>query len=315
MSGKHVILLSDPILKLMDAPLRESYEVERLWENDRAAFLAGRGKDIEAIVYAGEQVLDHDLLLGLPKVKLIACVGVGFDGVDVPWCRAHGIEVTHAHWLNADDVADTGIGLMIAAYRGLVAGDQYVRSGAWAAGQPRRTYGSLLGKTAGIVGLGAIGTAFARRCEAMGMKIAWWGPRPKDAPWRRAASVLELARDSDVLFVACRADESNRNLIDREVIDALGHRACLVNVSRGQVVDEDACIAALKDGRLGMAGLDVFWKEPTPAERWKDVPNTVLTPHIGGSPAETVVKLLDQSYENLRRHFAGEPLLSPVGVT
>jgi lactate dehydrogenase-like 2-hydroxyacid dehydrogenase len=163
-----------------------------------------------------------------------------------------------------------------------------------------------------VVGLGHIGAGVARRAEAFGMKVQWWAPRAKDEPWPRAESLLALAKASDVLVVAARADNSNRGAINREVIEALGRRGLLVNVSRGWVIDEDEMILALKDRRLGMAGLDVFAVEPTTPERWADVPNVVLTPHAAGSSAETVVRLRDQAVENIRRCFAGEPLLSPA---
>lgn len=309
---KPVILMTDPVLKQVAVMMSGDYEVERLWDHDRADFIAGRGGAIRAIVHAGEMVLPNDLLAGMPSLGLIACVGVGYDGIDVPWCRARGIEVTHARWLNAADVADHAIGLMISAYRGIVEGDRFLRDGSWAAGEPRKTRGSLTGKTVGVIGLGNIGAGVARRAEAMDMNVVWWGPRAKPAPWPRADSVLALAQASDVLVVACRADETNKNLIDRPVIEALGRRGLLVNVARGQIVDEDALISALKDGALGMAALDVFWNEPTPAARWADVPNVVLTPHLAGATAESVVRLVGQAADNLRRYFAGEPLASPV---
>jgi lactate dehydrogenase-like 2-hydroxyacid dehydrogenase len=144
------------------------------------------------------------------------------------------------------------------------------------------------------------------------MAVRWWGPREKDSPWPRAATLLELARDSDILVVACKADESNRGLISREVIEALGPQGLLVNVARGQLVDEDALIAALKDGRLGQAALDVFEEEPTDAARWADVPNTVLTPHTGGATTEAVQGMLMLLVQNLRAALAGEPLKTPA---
>lgn len=309
---KPVVLLAHPMLERMGAMLAQTYQVEKLWAQDWAALQAGVGREVEVIVEGGEQPLPPELLLGLPKLKLIACVSVGYDGVDVPWCRAHGIEVTHSPWLNADDVADHTLGLIIGAWRGIVAGHEHIMSGAWASGERLRPFGSLTGKTVGVVGLGHIGVATAKRCEAMGMKIAWWGPRAKDTAWPRYDTVVDLARDSDVLVVACRADETTRNLIDETVLNALGTRGLLVNVARGQVVDEDALITALHDRRLGMAALDVFWKEPTTPARWAGVPNVVLTPHTAGAPAETVVQMVAQAVENMRRLFAGEPLLSPA---
>ena len=312
MSEKPAVMLAHPILERMGEMLAGTYRVERLWAQDLQALIEGPGKDVRVIVEAGEVPLPPELLLGLPNLGLIACVSVGFDGVDVPWCRAHGIEVTHAPGLNADDVADFAIGMMIASYRGILEGDQYVRAGEWKGDRPRPR-GSLTGKTVGIVGLGRIGERCATRAEAFGMSVQWWGPREKaGAGWPRAASILELAEASDVLIVTARADPANRNLIDTAVIEALGKRGCLVNVARGSIVDEDAVIAALKSGALGTAALDVFWEEPTPIERWRNVPNTILTPHVSGASADTVPKMVGQAVENMRRHFAGEPLFSPV---
>ena len=153
----------------------------------------------------------------------------------------------------------------------------------------------------------------ARRCEAFDLTVSWWGPRAKpDAPWPRAADLVSLARDSDILVVAARATPENRGLISQDVIEALGQEGLLVNVSRGQVVDEDALIAALADGRLGMAALDVFAEEPTPAARWAAVPNVVLTPHTAGATSAAVPKMAAMTRENLLRFFGGEPLLTPV---
>lgn len=307
-----LILLSDIILSRTGERIPGDYQIEKLWEWDRAALLAGPGKDVRAIVHAGEVVLPTDFIEALSALELIACVSVGYDGVNVPHARSRGIEVTHAAWLNADDVADFAVGLMISAYRGIVAGHDHVVSGGWLARQPLRPFGSLSGKTLGIVGLGHIGEEIARRAEAMKMKVAWWGPRAKDAPWPRAETLEALAEQSDVLVLACRADETNRGVINANILRALGKRGLLVNVARGQVVQEGDLIACLRDGTLGMAALDVFWKEPTDPARWADVPNLVLTPHAAGASADIVVRLVAQTLENLRRHFAGEPLLSPV---
>ena len=144
------------------------------------------------------------------------------------------------------------------------------------------------------------------------MSVRWWGPREKASAWPRAATLLDLARDSDILVVACKADETNRGLISADVIQALGPLGLLINVARGQLVDEAALIAALHDGRLGQAALDVFEDEPTDAAKWSDVPNTVLTPHTGGATTEAVQGMLNLLIENLRAAFGGEPLKTPV---
>ena len=303
-----VVMLSHEMLAPVQQPLEaQGFRVARRWDlsdADRA--------EVRAIVHAGEVVLTEDVLVSLPKLGLIACVSVGYDGVDVPWCRARGIEVTHAKGLNADDVADHALGLLLASWRNILVGDQVLRTGHWRGDDRMSLRPGLNGRKAGIVGLGAIGEAVARRVEACGMAVSWWGPNPKTAPWPRAESVLALAADCDILIVACRADAANRGLISRSVIEAVGPKGLIVNVARGSVIDEDAMISALKDGRLGRAALDVFVEEPTPPERWADVPRTVLTPHTAGGTVDSIPRMVAQAVDNVRRFLAGEPVASPA---
>ena len=309
----HIVLSHEMLLSLQ--PLLEgAYTVFRLWDYpDALAFLDGPGREVRAIVHAGEMVLTRDMLEQMPQLGLIACVSVGYDGIDVPWCKAHGISVTHSTGLNAGDVADHAVGLILAAWRGIVEGDQRLRAGHWTHAERMAPRHGLKGRKVGIVGLGHIGEAVARRLDAFEMKVAWWAPRPKDSDRPRADSLLALARDSDVLVVCARPDADNHHMIDKAVIEALGPQGLLVNVARGSLVDEDALIAALKDGRLGMAGLDVFEQEPTPAARWVGVPHTVLTPHTAGATLDSIPAMVGMTLENLRRFFHGEPLASPVG--
>jgi len=303
------VLISHPMIAPLQGPLEAAgLRVLRRW--DMADADAG---EVRVIVHAGEIPLTPEFLASLPELGLIANVSVGYDGVDVPWCRARGIEVTHAKGLNADDVADHALGLLIAAWRKIAEGDRTVRAGTgWRPEDRMKPQPSLKGRKVGIVGLGAIGEAVAVRVEAFGMSVAWWGPNPKPSAWPRAASLLDLARDSDILVVAARAEAANRGLVSAEVIEAVGSHGMIVNVARGQLIDEDALIAALKDGRLGRAGLDVFAQEPTPAERWADVPNTVLTPHTAGGTTDSIPRMVAQAVENVRLFLAGEPVMSPV---
>ncbi|MDB5423782.1 MAG: D-isomer specific 2-hydroxyacid dehydrogenase family protein [Phenylobacterium sp.] len=307
--------MADPVVLIsheMLAPVQQLLEamglkVARRWDlsdADRA--------EVRVIVHAGEIILTPEFIGSLPKLGLIACVSVGYDGVDVAWCRARGIEVTHAKGLNADDVADHALGLLIGAWRNIVAGDRLLREGGWRSDDRMVRRRGLSGRKVGIVGLGAIGEAVARRVEACGMVVSWWGPNPKPAPWPRAESLLALAADSDILVVASRADASNRGLISRQVIEAVGPEGLIVNVARGALIDEDALIAALKDGRLGLAALDVFVEEPAPAARWADVPGTVLTPHTAGGTIDSIPRMVGQAIDNVRRFLAGEPVSSPV---
>ena len=313
-ADKPHVLLSHEMLMPLQPLLEGAYTVHRLWDYpDHLAFLDGPGRSIRAVVHAGEMLLGKDMLSEMPCLGLIACVSVGYDGVDVPWCKGRGISVTHSTGLNAADVADHAVGLVLAAWRGIVEGDQRLRSGHWSHAERMSPRHGLRGRKAGIVGLGHIGEAVARRLEAFDMKVAWWAPRPKETDRPRAESLMALARDSDVLVVCARPDADNRHMISKAVIEALGPQGLLVNVARGSLVDEDALIAALKDGSLGMAALDVFEQEPTPAERWKDVPHTVLTPHIAGATLDSIPAMVGLTLENLRCYFNGEPLASPVG--
>ena len=309
MSGSRpAVLLVQPHLGFLRRILEPDFTVWALWEGPPVEAVGVIG----ALVVAGEFPIDKALAESLPKLGLIACFTAGYDGVDLAWAAERGLAVSHSPGANVDDVADHAMGLILAAWRRIAEGDRIVRAGNWRANEKMLTP-SLGGRRVGIVGLGAIGSAIARRCEVFDLAVGWWGPREKpDAPWPRSADLISLARDSDILVVAARATDRNRGLISREVIDAIGEDGLLVNVSRGQVVDEDALIAALAEGRLGMAALDVFAEEPTPATRWAKARNVVLTPHTAGATAAAVPKMAAMTRENLLRFFAGEALLSPV---
>lgn len=313
-AAQPVLLVAPPMVAGLAAGLDGPFAVERLWDHpDPAAFPADLGARVRAILTVGEFRLDPALLARLPNLGLIACISAGYDAVDVPWCRDHGVMVTHSPAINAEDVADLAVAASIAGWRGIVEGDRWVREGRWTATErsPRRS--SLRGRAVGIVGLGHIGRAIAMRMQAFGTRVAWWGPNPKpDAPWPRVERLIDLARASDFLFVAVRASPANRGLIDRAVIEAVGPDGLVCNVSRGLVVDQPALVEALRDGRLGHAALDVFDPEPTPADLWRDLPNVVLTPHIAGATLESVPAMVDLTRENIRRFFAGEPVASPI---
>lgn len=185
----HTLLISHPMLSPMQAGLEaQGYRVVRRWE-----MKDGDAAAVEAIVHAGEIYLTSEFLESLPNLKLIANVSVGYDGVDVPWCRARGIEVSHADGLNAEDVADHAMGLLIGGWRNIVAGDRMIRSGIW--NNDRMEVGpGMKGRKVGVMGLGHIGVAVAKRAEAFGMTVVWWGPNPKpDAAWPRAENLLALA--------------------------------------------------------------------------------------------------------------------------
>lgn len=308
MTDKPAILLADRLLAQLQPLLEETYTVYCLWEGPPVE----ASDSIRALIVAGGQPMMPNLLDGLPALGLIACLSVGYDGFDVADARRRGLQLSHAPGVNDEDVADHALGLLLASRRDIVLGDRDLRAGGWS-GASRPLSRSSRSQKTGIVGLGAIGEALAIRCEVLGMAVSWWGPRDKpDKPWPRAESLLALARDSDNLVLCAPLDDSSRGMITAEVIEALGPRGLLINVARGGLVDEDALIAALKDGRLGAAALDVFVEEPAPAERWADVPHTVLTPHTGGATNRSVILMVDLLRQNLAAFFAGQPLKTPI---
>lgn len=294
-------LLVHPPLGLFEMRLVD-YDVLH-WPTER--------KDIRAAVTIGSVGVSNAMIDALPELAAIVCFGVGVDGIDLAYAAKRNVAVTHGRNINHEDVADVALGLIIATARSFSAGERVLREDKWTpplAVPPQRR---LRGRKLGIVGLGAIGKAIAHRAEAFGLDIKWYGPRPKsDAKYPFEPDLLKLAEWADILAIAARGDQSG--LISADIIKALGSDGILVNISRGDVVDEDALIAALKSGALGGAGLDVFQEEPTPASRWADVPNTTLTPHLGGGTREALFEGSQNVLENLRRFYAGEPLLTPV---
>ncbi|WP_297799693.1 2-hydroxyacid dehydrogenase [uncultured Brevundimonas sp.] len=301
------VLIMNRMLAPLSPFLETQFDVYRLWEGPPVE----AASDIRAIVTAGEEPLDKPVIEKLPNLELVACFTAGYDGLDIEWCRQRGLKLSHSPNVNHEDVADLAMGLILAARREIVAGHAKVLTGDWSLEQ-RNITGSLQGQKVGIVGLGAIGEAVARRASAFNLEVQWWGPRPKQTAWKRADSLKQLASDTDILVVACRADDSNRGLIDADVIQAVGPQGIIVNVSRGSLVNEDALIAALKTGQLGGAALDVFETEPTPSSRWIDVPNILLSPHAGGATTNGVQGMLLLTLQNLSAHFAGQPLVTPI---
>jgi lactate dehydrogenase-like 2-hydroxyacid dehydrogenase len=239
-------------------------------------------RSVRVIVATGVDPLGPEEMDALPNLGLILTVGAGFDGVDLPAAQARGIRLLTGSGANSEDVADTTIGLFLAATRQIVENDGRVRHGSWRMGdlRPVRSVGAM---KVGILGLGAIGRAVGARLVPFRCEIAWTGPNPKpDVSWRYVPDLLDLATESDALLVAAPLNPQTAGIVSAEVIDALGPQGVLVNVGRGGLVDEDALIAALREGRLGAAALDVFRQEPTPSDRWRGVPNLVLSPHTAG---------------------------------
>ena len=254
----------------------------------------------------------RDLLGLLPKLEIIALFGVGLDLVDLPAARERNLPVTNTPGRVAREVADLAIGMMLASTRQIIFADRFVREGRWKQG-PLPLGRSVHGKTLGVVGLGGIGRAIADRAVAFGMRVVYYGPRRKpDAPYTYVGDLVALAKESDVLMIACKGGPATHHLVSAAVISALGPEATLINVARGSVVDEAALVTALKTGTLGFAALDVFENSPNINEAFLTLPNVIVQPHQGSAARETREAMGLQVVENLRAHFEGRQLPSPV---
>jgi len=268
---------------------------------------------VRGIATEANRGADRALIAALPKLEVICVFGVGTDAIDLAAARERGVPVTNTPGILTDEVADLAIGLMLASARQIPFADTYVRDGSWASKGPIPLGRSVGGKTMGVIGLGGIGRAIADRGAAFRMRVIYTGPRRKPhAPYEYVGDVVELARQSDYLMVACKGGPDTHHLVSAAVIDALGPNGTLVNVARGSVVDEAALISALAEGRLGHAALDVFENEPNPSPDLLKLPGVIVQPHHGSATVETRTAIGQLMIDNLSAHFASRPLLTPV---
>ena len=295
------------------AELEQEFVVHKLWQaEDRAAFLE-QARAARAIATMGDAGADAAMIDALPKLEIISSMGVGVDAIDVAYAKSKGIAVGYTPDVLNDEVANTAVALLLATTRRICTGDRFVRDGKWLEG-PMDLSRTVVGRLCGIIGLGRIGKAIAKRVEALGMEVAYHGRHEQaDQPFHYYAELVAMARDCDVVLAICPGGEATRNLVNRAVLDALGPEGALINVSRGSVVDEPALVAALAEGRLGAAGLDVFVEEPKVPEALLAMENVVLQPHVGSATKETRTAMCNLMANNLRAHFAGKPLITPYG--
>src|SRR4051812_1967619 len=249
----------------------------------------------------------------MPKLEIIASASVGYDGIPVEYARSKGIPVTNTPEVLNDDVADLAIGLMIMTARNLVTTDRYVRSGRWPKEGEYPLAQKASGKRVGILGMGRIGKEIGKRAEAMNNTVAYHSRRPvTDVAYKHYPDLVELAKNSDFLVVIIPATAQTNKIVNKAVIEALGPTGILVNVARGAVVDEDALVDALKSGKLGGAGLDVFVNEPQVPPELFAMDNVVLQPHVGSATHDTRRAMSQLVLDNLDAHFAGKPLLTEI---
>ena len=291
--------------------------LHRLWlEPDPDQTLARLAPKIKAIVATSHKaVVDEALMRRLPNLEIVVGYGVGYDHIDAAFAGQHGVIVTHTPGVLDEEVADVAMALTLATVRKLPQAERYLREGKWLdAAYPLTA--SLRGRTMGILGLGRIGKAIARRAAAFGLDIVYHGRKQQtDAPYLYYPSLVGMARACDILMIVAPGGADTKHIVDREIIDAVGSDGIIVNIARGSLIDQEALIAALKEGRLLGAGLDVFEDEPNVPEEFIALDNAVLLPHVGSASRHTRQAMADLMIANLASWLDGKGPLTPTPET
>lgn len=311
--------MSRSVLALLDvrpaytAMLAKKYDLHR-WDqtDDKQALLDQVGAKITALVTSAGFGVPDGLMDQLPNLEVITSFGVGYDVFDLEACRARGIRVSNTPDVLTDDVADTAIMLMHATLRRLVVGDDWARSGQWAAKGAMPLTRSVRGKKLGIIGLGRIGQAIASRAEPSGVEVGYFGRRRKQVEYRYFDDLVALARWSDILIVACPGGDATKGIVNADVLSALGQDGYVVNIARGSVMDEPALIGALRDNVIAGAGLDVFYNEPNMDRAFANFDNVVLYPHGASGTVETRDAMAQLVVDNLDAWDQRGDLVTPV---
>ena len=306
------ILVTAPMPPFLYEPLKSSYRCHDYYKaDDKTGTLEAVGTRIRGLVQGGGTVTPTSLLDALPALEIISVFGVGYDGVPTAYCKARGIKVTNTPDVLTNDVADVALGLILMTGRGFVRLNRFVHAGEWTKRAPELQT-KLAGQKVGILGLGRIGKAIAARCVAMGMKIAYTGRKAQHVPYEFVPDLKSLAAAVDFLVVACPGGEATRNIVNAEVLEALGKKGTLINIARGSIVDESALAAALAAGVIKGAGLDVFADEPNIPSTLLAMENAVLLPHVGSATRETRQAMGDLCKANLDAWFTEKKVLTLI---
>jgi lactate dehydrogenase-like 2-hydroxyacid dehydrogenase len=294
------------------------FTVHRLGEaKDRDALLKEIGGSVRAIASSvTAEPIGGELMGKLPRLAIVSTFGVGYDHIDVQWAAAHGVTVTNTPQVLTEEVADTALGLLLSTVREFPQAERYLRAGRWPARAYPLSKATLRNRTVGMVGMGAIGQAIARRLDAMKVPVVYHSRRPAaGVSYRHYPKLLDMARDVTVLLVITPGGAETKNLINAEVLKALGPDGILINMARGSVVDEEALIQALKDKTILSAGLDVYLREPEVPAELTAMDKVVLFPHLGSASIYTRTQMDQLVVDNLLAWAAGKPPLTPVPET
>lgn len=312
--SKPKVLQIGPLSERFNRELAAEFEVSALWQQaEPLAFLREQGGQFHYMVSSARFGCTAEQLELLPNLRAICSFGVGYDPYPLQLLRERGIALSTTPDVLNDCVADLAMGLMLDSARRLAESDRFVRSGAWGGGASFPLARRVSGKRLGIVGLGRIGEAVARRAAGFAMPVRYHNRRPvAGSPYQHEPDLLALARWADFLVLTCPGGQATQHLIDREVLEALGADGFLINVARGSVVDEAALIAALQQGVIAGAGLDVYQHEPQVPLELRELDNVVLLPHVGSASVETRQQMADLVLDNLRCFIASGTLLTPL---
>ncbi len=310
---QHEIVITAQGHKPTAERLAREFTALKLWEaTDRAAALKSAAPRVRGLAHTGHAKVDSAMMDALPKLEIISNFGVGVDQIDLAAAKQRGIIVTNTAGVLNECVADCAMALVLSTLRKIPQSGAYLRAGLW---QTRGAYPlgtSLGGKTLGILGLGRIGEAIAKRAQAFGMVIRYHNRSRKDVPYAYDDSAVALAKTADVLLVITPGGADTDKLVNAGALDALGPQGYLINVARGSVVDEQVLLRYLQENKIAGAGLDVFEHEPKVPPEFFTLDNVVLTPHVASATIETRKAMGDLQIENLHLHFAGKPVKTPV---
>jgi lactate dehydrogenase-like 2-hydroxyacid dehydrogenase len=312
-----VLLIGPPKPVVVDGLTRAFNLVKFSDVQDQEKFFVETAPRIRAIACsATSERIPGELMARFPKLEIVSSFGVGYDHMDSQWAAAHGVVLTNTPEVLTEEVADTALGLLLCTVREFPQAERYLRAGKWRQKDYPLSKASLRNRTVGLVGMGRIGQAIARRLDAMRAPVVYHSRRPAaGVAYRHYPKLLDMARDVDVLLVITPGGAATRNMINAEVLAALGPQGILINMARGSVVDEDALIKALKDKTILSAGLDVYLNEPDVPAALIDMEHVVLFPHLGSASVATREKMDQLVVDNLVAWASGKPPLTPVPET
>jgi lactate dehydrogenase-like 2-hydroxyacid dehydrogenase len=290
----------------------KNFNTFKLWTKENEDhYLSEIKTEVDAIAVMGGYKITPELMKGMPNLKIIACYGVGYDAIDINCAKSLGIKVTNTPEVLNDEVADTAIALMLCVYKKIVAADNFARNNSWAKGEFPLTK-KFTGTKLGIVGMGRIGKAIAKRAEAFDCEISYHSRNKKDVKYKYYSDLNVLAKDVDTLCVITPGGKETEKLINKEILSSLGKNGVLVNVARGSVIDQDELIHFLKNNLILAAGLDVYINEPNIPSELINLENTVLLPHIASGTVETRNAMGQLVFDNIENYFQNKPLISEV---